>query len=234
MHVLTDWLLTPERAAVHLPTATAVVADLHLGYGDVRRRRGEAVPLCPPDETLGRLGRALDRLGVRRLVVAGDLLEDGRRAAVTADLLRWLGRAGLELVGVVPGNHDRRGGDRVAVAGVPVFPEGFAVGRWRVVHGDGPLPRGRLVQGHEHPCVRWAGGLAAPCYLVDSGRLILPALSPDAAGVNVLPDRRWARFRCCVIVADEVLDFGRVEDLRRATDFHHRSSPPAHGGRHHG
>src|SRR5438270_5847367 len=32
MIVHEDWLLTPVRAAVHLPTATAVVADLHLGY----------------------------------------------------------------------------------------------------------------------------------------------------------------------------------------------------------
>ena len=231
MRVLSDWLLTPERAALHLPSATAVVADLHLGYDGARRRRGEAVPCCPLDETLGRLGRALGRHGVRRLVVAGDLLEDGRCAAVPADLLRWLDRAGLELVGVVPGNHDRgpaktgeRGAqgarcaaDPLAVAGVLVFPEGFPLGPWRVVHGDGPLPRGRLVHGHEHPCVRWAGRLVAPCYLVGGGRLILPALSPDAAGVNVLQDRRWAPFRCCVIAGDEVLDFARVEDLRRAT-----------------
>jgi metallophosphoesterase superfamily enzyme len=228
MRVLTDWLLTPERAALHLPTATAVVADPHLGYDQARRRRGEAVPLRPLDETLGHLARALHRHGVRRLVVAGDLVEDGRCPAIATDLLPWLGREGLELVGVVPGNHDRRSmkrggrGERgaaeaVALAGIPVFPEEFVLGRWRVVHGDGPLPRGRLVQGHEHPCVRWAGRLVAPCYLVGRGRLILPALSPDAAGVNVLHGRRWARFGCCVIAGDEVLDFGRVEDLRRAT-----------------
>ena len=74
------------------------------------------------------------------------------------------------------------------------------LGRWRVLHGDEPLPRGRVVHGHEHPCVRWAGGVVAPCYLVGRGRLVLPALSPDAAGVNVLHDRRWAPFRCCVIL----------------------------------
>jgi metallophosphoesterase superfamily enzyme len=103
------------------------------------------------------------------------------------------------------------------LAGVPVLPEEFLLGPWRVVHGDGPLPPGRLVQGHEHPCVRWAGRIVAPCYLVSSSRLVLPALAPDAAGVNVVQNRRWAAFRCCVIAGDEVLDFGRVEDLRRAT-----------------
>src|SRR5436309_2915696 len=30
MRVNKDWLLTPQRAALHLPTATAVIADLHL------------------------------------------------------------------------------------------------------------------------------------------------------------------------------------------------------------
>src|SRR5262249_34562148 len=42
MRIHRDWLLTPERAAVHLPTATAIVADLHLGYNHARRRTGEA------------------------------------------------------------------------------------------------------------------------------------------------------------------------------------------------
>ena len=31
-----EWLLTPERVAVHLPTSTGVVADLHLGYEEAR------------------------------------------------------------------------------------------------------------------------------------------------------------------------------------------------------
>ena len=37
MRVFTDWELTPDRAAVHLPTRTAVVADLHLGYAEARQ-----------------------------------------------------------------------------------------------------------------------------------------------------------------------------------------------------
>ena len=50
MLVHDEWLLTPARVAVHRPTATAVLADLHLGYNDARRRDGEAVP--PADLTL--------------------------------------------------------------------------------------------------------------------------------------------------------------------------------------
>ena len=42
MRVHEDWLLTAQRVAIHVPTRTAVLADLHLGYDAARQRRGEA------------------------------------------------------------------------------------------------------------------------------------------------------------------------------------------------
>ena len=213
MRVLNDWLLTPERAALHLPSGTAVVADLHLGYDHARRRAGEAVPLRPLDEQLGPLESALARHGMRRLVVAGDLLEDGGCRGPADELRRRLEGAGVELVAVVPGNHDR-GLAEEGAARLPVCTE-FHLGDWLVVHGDGRLPGGALVHGHEHPWVRWTEHLSAPCYLVGVERLVLPAFSADAAGVNVLGAQRWRAYRCCVIAGDRVLDFGAVGGLRR-------------------
>jgi putative SbcD/Mre11-related phosphoesterase len=212
--VLGEWLLTPERVALHLPTATAVAADLHLGYDEARRRRGEAVPARPLDEQLAPLGRALARHSCRRLVIAGDLLEDGRCREALAGMRAWLGAANVELVGVVPGNHDA-GLSEAPGGGVVVCAEGVRLGDWRVVHGDRELPEGPLVQGHEHPRVRWRGRLSAACFLVAEGRLVLPAYSDDAAGVNVRGDRRWRDFRCLVIAGEEVLDFGEVGSLGR-------------------
>ena len=213
MHVHTDWFLTPERAAVHLPTGTAVVADLHLGYDQVRCRSGEAVPAFSLDDTIAGLSAVVARSQVRRLLIAGDLFEDGRCHALAADLLGWLAGTGVELAGLIPGNHDRdlAPGD----APLPVWPKGFKLGRWRVVHGDGKLPRGSVVHGHEHPCLRWERRRSAPCYLVGSRRIILPAFSEDAAGVNVLGDRRWRSFRCLVPAGERVLDFGEVGTLAR-------------------
>jgi metallophosphoesterase superfamily enzyme len=98
---------------------------------------------------------------------------------------------------------------------LPVHPEGFDVGGWRVVHGDGKLPEGCVVHGHVHPWVRWSAVLSGPCYLVGPARLILPAFSTDAAGVNVLPGRRWADHRCGVIAGHDVLDFGELGALRK-------------------
>ena len=214
MRVHGDWLLTPRRLAVHLPTATAVAADLHLGYDTARRRRGHAVPLRGLDDLLRGLDGVRDRHAVRRLVIAGDLFEDATGAALAHDLLHGLEAVGLELSGVVPGNHDR--GLKPGAGPLPVCPDGIRLGEWLVVHGDGDLPPGRLVLGHFHPCLRWSPTLAAPCFLVGPDRLVLPAFSPDTAGVNVLAGRRWQGYRCAALVGDDVLDFGEVARLRRA------------------
>jgi putative SbcD/Mre11-related phosphoesterase len=214
MRVLGDWLLAPERVAVHLPSATAVVADLHLGYDEARRRSAEAVPVRPLDELLGPLAAALARSGVRRLVVAGDLLEDSRCQTVWQGFRAWLEQHMTELVALVRGNHDR---DLESEEGEEEEGESLParLGAWTVVHGDGRRPDGPVVQGHEHPCVRYANRVSAPCFLYTAGHLVLPAYSPDAAGVNVVGVRRWRDYRCGVIVGDRVLDFGPVAGLRR-------------------
>src|SRR6516162_3659706 len=85
-----DWLLTPQRLAVHLPTATAVVADLHLGYEATRRRGGEAVPPVDLLDLLLPLGWACAGNAIRHLVIAGDLFEDAYDQALVDQLLSWL------------------------------------------------------------------------------------------------------------------------------------------------
>lgn len=201
MRVLDDWLLTPERAAIHAPTGTAVVADMHLGYERARQRRGEAIPTMPMEQRLAPLASLFLRTDVQRLAIAGDLFEEGRACAETAAELRaWLQETGIELAGIVPGNHDGR------LEGVegPICPDGISLGRWRVVHGDGPTGDDWLVFGHFHPSVRW-GGRKVPCYLVGERQLVLPAFSTDAAGVNVLREKRWKEWRHYAIVGETVV-----------------------------
>jgi metallophosphoesterase superfamily enzyme len=212
MRVYDDWLLTPARAAIHLPTATAVVADLHLGYNEARRRAGDAAPATDFAGLLAPLRRVFEAHAVGGLVVAGDLFEAGFDAAIADEFLAWLRDVGVALAGVAPGNHDRR---LASAVGLPVFPDGVPVGVCRVVHGDRRTPEGMVVQGHAHPWVRWTDRLSAPCYLVGERRLVLPAFSPDAAGVNVLPGRGWGGYRCAAIAGDSVLDFGDITELRK-------------------
>jgi putative SbcD/Mre11-related phosphoesterase len=203
--------LTPERAAIHEPTATAVIADLHLGYDQARCRGGDAVPTVRLDDLLAPLAAVLLTQEVHRLVIAGDLFEDAHCASLAAEFLDWLRLMGVELVGVVPGNHDRglEGKDHR----LPLQLEGVCLGSWRVVHGDKELPSGPLVLGHFHPCLRWNRRLMAPCYLVGPDRLVLPAFSADAAGVNVLTQARWRHYHAYAIAGDKVLAFGQLARL---------------------
>jgi uncharacterized protein len=207
MRVLDDWLLTPQRLAIHEPSGTAVAADLHLGYDLSRRRRGDAVPLT----SLGEFLSALAQVQPSRLVIAGDLFEDANGRALIPELLRWLSEHTIELTGVVPGNHD---GDLARAAPeLPVCPAGVRLGDWLIVHGDGVLPKGRIVFGHFHPSLRLTGRLSAPCYLIGTTHLVLPAFSTDAAGVNVLGDPLWSDYRCAAIAGEQILDFGLLSRL---------------------
>jgi len=211
MRIHGDWLLTSQRAAIHLPSQTAVISDLHLGYSAVRCRAGEAVPGTPFQEMLEDLESLLRRRPLTRIIVAGDLFEDGLHADCLDDLCKLLGRFHLQPA-IVPGNHDR--GLDLGRNIAAVFPDGVEVGDWRVVHGHCPKIGERVIQGHLHPALRWRG-LRAPCYLVAPKRIILPAFSRDAAGVNVLREPSLFGYRCAVIVGERVLDFGPVQRLGR-------------------
>jgi putative SbcD/Mre11-related phosphoesterase len=213
MYVHGEWLLTPECAAVHVPTATAVIADVHLGYDRARLECGESVPAIGLADVVARLAALFARHLPRRLVIAGDLVENHAGYGLTDGFMNWLASADVELTAVVPGNHDQR----LPSSNLPLVAsaDGFALGRWRVLHGDGPSPSGRALLGHFHPCFRWHG-LRAPCFLVGRHRLILPAFSADAAGVNVVGDPRWKAYRCCVAAGGQVLDFGVLGRLDKA------------------
>jgi putative SbcD/Mre11-related phosphoesterase len=210
MMVHGDWLLTAARVAIHQPTRTAVLADLHLGYAEARQKRGEAVPLQELEAVLRPLDNLITEHHVAEMVIAGDLFEAGHSSYVAAALVSWLRQRSVRLRGVVPGNHDR---GLAAGGALPVAEHGYQLGDWMIVHGDQPRRRGRILQGHEHPCLRWAG-VSAPCYLLAPDRLILPSYSLDAAGVNVVARARWQSFTCAAIVGDRVLDFGVLRALR--------------------
>jgi uncharacterized protein len=196
VRVLEDWLLTPERAAVHEPTRTAIVADLHLGYGAARQQAGDAIPVPDLALQLAPLHSLVRNTSVRRLVVAGDLFEDAPASGLVDDLLGYLRRINLQLAAVVTGNHDR--GLESLDGRLPMEPDGFHIGGWRVMHGHEEHIQPPVIHGHHHPCVRWRGR-RRPCFLVGAGRLVLPAFSMDAAGVSVDHDRQWQGFHAWII-----------------------------------
>ncbi len=192
MRVLDEWLLTPYRLAIHEPTATAVIADVHLGYREVRQQTGDAVPLLDVHTQLASLRRARRQFAFDRLIVAGDLFERGVDRALLDQFVYELQTLQIAFTGLVPGNHDR--GWEMIEQIVPLHPQGVILGEWRIVHEElvapaadaalaGASGSGKLVLGHWHPAVRHQGR-RVPCYLVGPEHIILPAFSADAAGVT--------------------------------------------------
>ncbi len=206
------WRLAPEGAAVHPAEKTAVIADVHLGYEWARASGGDCLPAHSLAETLARLATLLDRAPIDRLVVAGDLVESPRACRRTsADiraLFEWLAARGVEVVPVL-GNHDPQRSSNLPLT--------FEVAGWTVAHGHRPIEADRTISGHHHPVLR-AEGLTAPCFLVGPRTIVLPAFTPNAAGLPVGSPGTPARWlddglRCVAGLGGELLDFGPLPDL---------------------
>jgi metallophosphoesterase superfamily enzyme len=200
--LIDDWMLTPQRVAVHRPTATAVVADLHLGYHAARCRHGDAVPLPDLEAELAPLFQALETHALKNLLIAGDLFERHFDENIWKRFEERLARACVEFVGLVPGNHDR--GLEDLSCGITILPQGHKLGRWHVYHGDGSVRKEPALVGHHHPGMV-IHGKKMPCYLVSPCRIVLPAYSKDAAGVAMHPDR-LRDYRCLAIAGNELLE----------------------------
>ena len=202
MCVFEDWHLLPQRLALHVPTATAVLADVHLGYSAARQRLGDAIPWRTVAEELQPLADAVQTHDIRAVIVAGDLFERGYDAMLHQQFLEVLEQLGIHFLGLVPGNHDR--GTDKATTPLPLFPDGYELADWHILHGDQPSTYSRIVMGHWHPALRLRGG-KHPCFLAREAQLILPAFSLDAAGVDVRKDRRWDGWGCYMIDGNEVI-----------------------------
>jgi metallophosphoesterase superfamily enzyme len=208
IRILDDWLLLPQRIALHEPSATAVLADAHLGYSAARQRLGDAIPCRAVEDEMQPLASAATGHDIRQLIVAGDLFERGFDPEICRQFKDVLHRLGVRLLGIVPGNHDR--GIEAASVELPLFPAGIDWHGWRIDHGDQAVNHLRTVSGHLHPALRWKRG-KLPSFMVRGDHLVLPAFSRDAAGADVQADERWRGWTGYAILNDEVIGF---EDLR--------------------
>ena len=206
------WHLTPEGAALHVEHRVAVIADVHLGYEWARAKGGDCLPSHSLRETLVKLETLLGRASLDRLVVAGDLVESPRRCVRTERDLRslyeWLAERRVELVPIL-GNHDPQGAGRVALS--------LDVGGWTIHHGHRSVSARRTITGHVHPVLR-SGSINAPCFVVAPDAIVLPAFTPNAAGLpigSVGMPLAWNRpdVRCVASLDGSILDFGPVPNL---------------------
>ena len=206
------WLLLPQRLALHEPSATAVLADVHLGYSAARQRLGDAVPGRTVAEELQPLAAAARQHDIRAVIVAGDLFERGYDATLAQDFLDVLDRLNIRMLGLVPGNHDRSIDQ--AANQLPLFPDGIDLAGWRIVHGDQPVEQAKGRDGplaSRHPLATAQGPVLPDAR--PSGRFC-PAFSLDAAGVNVPAIRGWRVMGLLCGVWDEG-GFGEMTAIRK-------------------
>lgn len=216
-------LLTPEKAAV--VGNTAVIADLHLGFENVLQEKGYAVPRMQVEEIKAQVARIVEKYGVSKIVVAGDLKHEFSRNLPYEweDVREFIESVDVELE-VVRGNHDNYLAAILAEYGIELK-EKVEVGEYVVIHGHREFEGDRIIMGHEHPAVkvRVRGAMYTfPCYLVaDSTKIVLPAFSPLMGGSDVLrgeflsPILQKAKKIEIYAIEEEVVYLGRLEDLRR-------------------
>ncbi len=199
---LASGLVLDARRAVFLPNRRILaVADLHLGYAWVQRRRGALLPVDIPDDTADRLVELQRAYSPQQTVILGDIVHQALplpaiRAAIR-DLCHRLAGTG-DLIFCL-GNHDRQLEALIDSEKLPVqLVNEWLTEGWLWHHGDrsGEDDTLRLdagdpirVMGHEHPCVRLSdrnsSTVKTPCFLVSDRLVILPAFSRWAAGCTI-------------------------------------------------
>ena len=179
-------VLLADRAVYWPAQSMLLLADLHLGKGDVFRRHGIAVPRGGTGHDLERLDRLLALTGARRLLLLGDVVHGPiNRAHWQAQWLTWRQRHAPVAVQAVRGNHDRAL-DR-ATLGIELLGAGIdCAGLWL---GHEPVNDGRpALAGHVHPVVRLPGlARALPVFWQQQGQLVLPAFGGFTGGWRVRP-----------------------------------------------
>ena len=196
----------PERALYWPSGETLLIADLHLGKGDVFRRAGIALPRGGTAVDLARISALLARTGATKLIVLGDFLHGAAHASHwLSEWVTWRETHAALAVVVVVGNHDR------ALAGsgldLQLANGGQALGPFRLVHVPGDAGKGHELCGHLHPVTRVPGLPGRwPAFWMRPRQTVLPAFSAFSGGSLVKHDSEDALLAC---VEGHLLTMGR-------------------------
>ena len=201
-HALDVWTLAPEGAAICHGERTAVIADVHLGYEWARGSAGDCVPAHSLAETVAKLDGLLAR--ARSHGSSSPATWWNRPAPVAGPWRTWRGSSAGFASAASAWSCSRATtieallrwairdlGSWAAGSGLALESQ-LEVAGWTIAHGHRATRAARLISGHHHPVLR-VSGHSAPCFLVGVNRIILPAFSGNAAGLDVatarLPDR---------------------------------------------
>ncbi|HEY4440588.1 MAG TPA: hypothetical protein VGN14_09035 [Candidatus Elarobacter sp.] len=212
----------PGGFALLTASRTLVCADVHFGYEDVIAGGG-ALPLWSTAESASAIAVAAQRYGAREIVILGDAIHASRMSSAAASAVRGALDAlrAIAVLTIVAGNHEGRSRG-AAILGETV--EACDRDGWRLVHGDkahiGETP---AMIGHLHPSLGVGGGATVPAFLGAQRLVVLPAVTPYSAGLDVTGADcaaalgAWGVERAAVhvvaVTAERVFPFGSLSRL---------------------
>lgn len=197
--------LWADRALFWPARRRLLIADLHLGKGDVFRAAGISVPTGGTLHDLTRLDGLLRLSDAVELWVLGDFLHGGHHSAVD---VAWRdfrhAHAGVRMA-VVSGNHDR--GLNGAMLGIDLLGAEAQDPPFCLRHAPSQAadPLQHVICGHVHPVVRLPGMGRWPVFWLTDQQTILPAFSAFSGGWAV-PDAPGQRRIACNGTALVALD----------------------------
>ncbi|HLM54119.1 MAG TPA: ligase-associated DNA damage response endonuclease PdeM [Pseudoxanthomonas sp.] len=179
--------LLGDRALLWPSRSRLLIADLHLGKGDVFRRAGIGLPAGGTLHDLRRLTRLLEETGASELWILGDILHGAAPMAPWREQwARWRGRHPRVRVTGVAGNHDRALAD--AALEIELAAGCVEDGAFALRHEPLPHPRLHVICGHLHPLVALPGMRRRwPAFWLRERVTALPAFSHFTAGVVAEP-----------------------------------------------
>lgn len=174
--------LFADRALFWPARGRLLIADLHLGKGDVFRAAGIPLPSGGTAYDLARLDRLIAATGADELWVLGDLLHGAiHHARWREGWDRWRdAHAGLRIA-ALRGNHDRH--RDAAGLQIEALGESMADGDILMRHEPCPHPARHVIAGHLHPALRLPGvRRTLPGFWLRPRLTVLPAFSAFTGG----------------------------------------------------
>ena len=226
-----------------------VCTDLHLGFEGVMADRGVFMPKANLGNIKAMIKKAVDMTQASSIIVDGDIKNEFSKVHTEEfnefrDLIIYLREdVGIKRIILIKGNHDNFIDRLSAPLGFEVHRQEAIIGDFLFFHGEA-LPRSNggstLIMGHVHPSLSLFGSVGSReklrCFLYGKLRdkrriIILPAMNYYASGVDVNADGIEElspvfgemldvnEMEAFCVGEGEILPFGKVSDLRKATHF---------------
>lgn len=186
-------LLLPEKAMYWPAEKMLIVADIHFGKAAAFRALGVPVPRGTTTENLLGLDALIDAHGAEHIVFLGDFLHAraAHASATQQAMLAWRERRGDLRLTLVRGNHDKHAGDPAALLHIALVDEPYMIGPFAFCHHPDIDTPGYALAGHIHPVYVLAtrfDALRLPCFVVGTGRMILPSFGAFTGGHALRPE----------------------------------------------